>query len=86
LVEAEFLSKTLAAKEKSKLYCFCYDKLFTLASYEKSINYAFPNGVKPCENMINDIIKWNGYSIGVSIMIPVLNAILVIVLRCNLQY
>lgn len=51
--------------------------------YNLAINYAFTSGVKPCEAMINSILLYNAYAIGVAIMIPVLNAILLIIMRCK---
>jgi len=57
------------------------DKLTSLASYTLSKEYKFSDGTQPCYTMIDDILLYKGYSIGVAVMIPLLNAILLIILR-----
>ncbi len=80
LVEAEFLNNVLTSKEKVKTYCFCREKLFS-ADFITSRDYQFSSGEKPCFNMVIDILTFNGYSLGISLLIPALNAILLIILR-----
>ncbi len=79
-MQAEFEAKTTALKEKSKLQCFCLDK-FSDLGYTDSSNYQFSDGSKPCTTMIDDWLKFNAFSIGISLVIPGLNAFLLIILR-----
>ena len=59
------------------------NKLTTKFSYDIVKNFKFTTGEQPCYTMIEDIIKFNGYSIGIAIMIPALNAALIVIIRGN---
>ena len=76
-VEIEYSDPTLTSKQKTKTYCFCIDKLFNLG-FSKTSNYKFPlTQKKPCTDIVDQYLLYTGFAGGVSIMIPLLNAVMI---------
>ena len=86
VVHSEYLSTTLTLKEKSKVYCFCLNKLTTTYIYTDSINFAFSDGNKPCELIINNYLMYNGFNIGVAFIIAIFNELISQILEGKLDF
>jgi len=83
-IAEEFSSMDLLLRNKTKTFCFCYNKL--QINYTATIDYQiykFPNILKPCTEITEKILVYQSISFGISIIIPALNSIMVIVLRCK---
>ena len=68
-------------KEKYLSYCFCYNQL-TAATAINLSDYKFPGTeIKPCKKFFSSYLKYTSISIAIVVAVPVINAIVVIILK-----
>jgi hypothetical protein len=79
----EFEDDSITSREKVVTYCFCKDKLFS-KDFNTVKDFAFSDGVKPCYDWVGYFIKFYSISIGIIILIPVINALIIVLLMCNI--
>ena len=83
-IMAEFSNPKIDLRDKTKTFCFCNSRLFS--DYSGTVNYKLINGAKPCEIIAEKIIIYQGVSLGISMIVPIMNTMLIYVLRSNLKW
>ena len=67
-------------KQKAKTYCFCVDKIFKIG-FSNARGYKLIDGkTQPCKSVTDNYLKYNAFTIGITILIPILDAIMIMVL------
>ncbi len=82
-VISEFLRTDIPKRNRIQTFCFCKNLLDTIG-ITKAYEYAFPNmsvlnqTVKPCNDWVVAYIKFNSITYAITIIIPILNALITV--------
>ncbi len=81
LVRNEFLNNKTSL-EKVYTYCFCYGKLIS-EGYTNTTDYklSIDQSITPCKDWISYFIKFNSINGAIVIVIPLVNSLLIILMR-----
>ena len=71
----------LTDKEKYHTYCFCYNKMSENIGDVSNVAISGLPNQKPCKKFFNSYIKYTSISIALVLAIPIINSIVVIVLK-----
>ena len=75
----EFNNNAISLRDKTKTFCFCNSII--IKEYIGAKNYKLPDNSQPCYEVTDMILVMQSVSIAISIAIPVLNSLLIILLR-----
>lgn len=81
----EVLNTTLTSRERVNMYCYCQAS-YNTNGFDKTNSIEIIPGVKLCSDWLNYIITTNAINYGIVIIVPVINAILLIVLKLLTQF
>ena len=74
-------SQNISKLIKIKTHCFCNEMLYN-TTYCYTENYQI-NNTMICKDWLNGYIKYNGLTVGVVILIPIVNQILTWLINCK---
>lgn len=72
-------------KERVYSYCYCYNAISVTQIFKTDIEtQSLPNrpDIKPCQDFVPTFLKYTAISTGLVVVIPIINAIVVIILKC----
>lgn len=82
----EFNDPSLSVKQKVLTYCFCNEKIGINSLVTGNIRNFSINGNKPCREIVDTYLEYVSMTIGIILIIPLINSIVIAILKLLTRY